>query len=402
MLYRASQTRDRVAGRMSTVGVHPIKFGLITTATRTHSYGHHGILFPLAGPPENEVRIQRHGTSILVDPHDVDAHGSNHRGLSLHGPPGFTAFWFAIIPLFRSCLSGPLCTTTVLYNACLFEGPVISPTMSFNTRESPTASARPDAPRQSPARRPSRKTSGVSLAPGMIPPPLLLHPSPQRGHPGVKKTAGLEPKQRAKVNRECLDSQEAQRMPKFYTDILALDPHARFSVDRDPLKPVIHSRCSRGIAPEVPGDTSNFKEHVSICQAIPPDAVTPVRPNQVPCPGFNFEELCGKAYRSLRSHERQQVTNARDAADLVWLEPGERKFVASKSCLKRSPSNQGPAQPCENCSKAVESSNVRETLSRITSNPKYEFFNQFRSINSTTVGSVGGHKVPDVSQPHHR
>ena len=177
-------------------------------------------------------------------------------------------------------------------------------------------------------------------------------------------------------------------MLKFRTSILVLDPCATLFADGDPLK-VVHSKCKGKITQKAPNDVSNFREHVSICQSIHPGVVAPARPRLQPCPGFNFAELCGRGYKSLQHHERQQVTSATETAGFVWLDPQEKSSVVSKSCLRESPSYQGPARPCRGCSSTMELSNFKETVCGITSRPKYEFFNPFLSTDATATGDGG-------------
>lgn len=189
-----------------------------------------------------------------------------------------------------------------------------------------------------------------------------------------------------------------QAIIKFRRSILALDRFARFSAE-NPLR-VEHSGCGAKILHNAASDVSNFKEHVSVCKSVTLRAGSPAVSCQVPCPGFNFEELCGKVYRSLPCHERQQVTSEAKIAGLVWLDASEKKALVSNSCFKTSPSHQGPAQPCENCSKAVALSNVKETFRSATSNPRYEFFNPFRSTDATTTGIREDQRAAYVSGSH--
>lgn len=208
-------------------------------------------------------------------------------------------------------------------------------------------------------------------------------------------------------------------MLKFRTSILALDPHAKLFVDGNPLK-VIHSKCGGQNTQRAMNDTSNFREHISVCQgphtfnagngspksspqrgstrSTHPTTSTPPRPGQLPCPGFSFESLFGKDYRSLLSHEREQVTRAAGVAGLIWLNSRDKGSVISMSCLKKSPSNQEPAQPCHNCSKVLELSNFKDTLSRGT--PKFggQRFSPWQQLDPKATGA-GHQKTTDVSQP---
>jgi hypothetical protein len=188
------------------------------------------------------------------------------------------------------------------------------------------------------------------------------------------------------VDYKCSDPQEVQKILRFRTNVLALDPCAEFFVDGNPLK-VLHSKCRGPSVQVATNDVSNFREHVSICKTIHQASIAPVRPTQLPCPGFNLEELCGKAFISLPSDERQHVTSTVDASGFVWLDSREKRSIISKACLKKSPSHRDPAQPCASCSKVVELSNIKETICRVILKPKYEFFNPFRNANPTTGAS---------------
>lgn len=259
--------------------------------------------------------------------------------------------------------------------------------MGPNTRESPASPAR-----RSPAltirptnRNITRKTSTVSLPSGMTSPFLHSHHSPECGNPVTKKSTGLEARPKGWTRYEFSEPEEVQRILKFRTGILALDPCAKFFVDGNTLV-VIHSRCHGEFIQKAANDLSNFRDHVSICQSTRPSTVAPVRPTQLPCPGFNFEELCGKVYRSLPHHERQQVTTEIQAAGLTWLDSRER-YIISTSCLGKGLSNKGSVRPCKGCAEVVQLSDIRGVLLRITPRPKHEFFNPFLSVDATGVGA---------------
>jgi len=186
---------------------------------------------------------------------------------------------------------------------------------------------------------------------------------------------------------------------KFRASILALDPHAEFFADGHPLT-VIHSKCGGKSTQKTPNDASNFREHISVCQgprsftdgnhilksslrggiapSFHPTTIAPARPVQLPCPGFSFLKLFGKGFKSLLDHEREQVTRAAEVAGLLWLGPGEKNSIISKSCLKESPSPQEPAKACRNCSKVLELSGFKDVLCRETSKFNHTRFTPFR------------------------
>lgn len=198
-----------------------------------------------------------------------------------------------------------------------------------------------------------------------------------------------------------MEAQTTQNMHKFQKSILALDPYAEFLVDKNPLK-VIHSKCGGRSTQKATNDTSNFREHVSICQVphisngdnsslksslqggrAPPNhssMVTLARPVQLPCPGFSFEKMFGKDYRSLLDHEREQVNRAAEVAGLLWLNSKEKSSIISKSCSKESPSHRVPAQPCHNCSKILKLSGFKDTLCLYPKTSKSRRYSPFRDI----------------------
>lgn len=220
-----------------------------------------------------------------------------------------------------------------------------------------------------------------------------------------------------------VDGQKVQKMLKFRTTILALDPHAKFFVDGNPLK-VIHSKCGGQSTQNAMNDTSNFREHVGVCKgphtssddnsslksslrggsttSIHSIAPTPTGPSQLPCPGFNLEKLFGKGYTSLRNHEREQVARAAEVAGFLWLNPKEMDYIVSASCLKKISSRQEPPQPCGNCLRILELSNFKDTLRRESSKPGSQRFSPWRQLNSKTAADAGTDRslVTDVSQMH--
>lgn len=208
----------------------------------------------------------------------------------------------------------------------------------------------------------------------------------------------LEVKPRIEAEDRSVSTQAVQ-MHKFRQSILALDRSAKFPTDGNTLQ-VIHSKCGGKSMQKAINDISNFKEHVGICQglytsdgkshlksslrggsvpSIHPTTVTLVRPAQLTCPGFSFEEVFGKSYESLPSHEREQVTRAAEEAGLL-LPPSEKNIsITSKRCLKKNPSHQEPVQPCSNCSNDLSRSNFKNTLRPKTLKPK-ERYSPFRGI----------------------
>ena len=193
-----------------------------------------------------------------------------------------------------------------------------------------------------------------------------------------------------------------QGIVKFRTAILNVDPCAKFFADGELLK-VTHSRCGGKFTQNSLNDISNFQDHVGICQSIHPGAATPVRPTKLysRCPGFGFEELCGEVYGSLSHHERQQVKSATEAAGFVWVDSRGKWSLIAGSCLRKIPSRNELIQPCQSCLDAVELSNIKGNLLRITSKPKYEFINPFSAMDATTTGTRE-HEASDVSLPHRK
>ena len=216
-----------------------------------------------------------------------------------------------------------------------------------------------------------------------------------------------------------MDQQQVQKILKFRTSILALDPHAKFFVDRNPLK-VIHSKCGGQSTQKAVNDTSHFREHISVCQgpyspsddnsslkgslqggpapSIRPTMFTPTGSSQLPCPGFSSEKLFGKDYRSLLNHEREQVTRAAEVAGFLWLSPSDKDSVVSMSCLKRSPSRREPPQPCRNCMRVLELSNFKDTLRCGIPRSNSQRFSPWRQSNVNTAGAGEGRGATNVSQ----
>ncbi|KAF9652777.1 hypothetical protein BDM02DRAFT_3266131 [Thelephora ganbajun] len=268
--------------------------------------------------------------------------------------------------------------------------------MSSNTRELLANSTHLNASRKlySTIQSSSRSASRETLEDGLT--------------SGTNKPSRLEAKSRVKADDRRSDPQEVQKMLKFRTSILALDPHAKFFVGGHPLM-VIHSKCGGKSVQKATNDASNFREHVSICQGPPfsahdngslksslqgglassiyPTVLAPAGPSQPPCLGFNFEKLFGKDYKSLLNNEREQVTRAAKVAGLVWLNSNDKSSVISTSCLKKSPSRQEPAQPCHNCSKVLELSNFKDTLRREPPKLSIERYTPFRSADTTVISA---------------
>ena len=209
-------------------------------------------------------------------------------------------------------------------------------------------------------------------------------------------------------------------MLKFRTSILALDPHAKFLVDGNPLK-VIHSKCGGRSTQRTVNDTSHFREHISVCQGpytsgddnsslksslqggpAPSIHLTVLSPSQLPCPGFSLEKLFGKDYRSLLNHEREQVIRAAEVAGFLWLN-SNKDSVISMSCLKRSSTRQEPLQPCHNCLRILELSNFKNTLRHGIPRSNSQRFSPWQQLNIKTTGAGEGRGTTTVSQscgPH--
>lgn len=184
---------------------------------------------------------------------------------------------------------------------------------------------------------------------------------------------------------------------KFRAGVLALDPCAKLFTSGNPLE-VTHSRCGGKFIQKATNDLSSFRDHVSICQSISPGLIAPVRPVQVHCPGFSLSELCGKLHETFPYHENKRLAAAMQDAGLAWLGSTEKLSIVSKWCLKKSPSYKEPARPCENCLMAIERSNIKERLVRIsTSEPKYEFCTLFKPMDATTTATREGKGDADVS-----
>ena len=208
-------------------------------------------------------------------------------------------------------------------------------------------------------------------------------------------------------------------MLKFRTSILALDPHAKFFVDGNPLK-VVHSKCGGQSTQKSINDASHFREHISVCQgpyssggdnsslksslrggpapSIRPTMLTPAESSQLLCPGFSLEKLFGKDYRSLLSREREQVTRAAELAGFLWLNPEDKDSVVSMSCLKRSTSHREPPRPCHNCLRVLELSNFKDTLRRGIPRSNSQRFSPWQQLNVQTAGAGEGRRATSVSQ----
>ena len=203
-----------------------------------------------------------------------------------------------------------------------------------------------------------------------------------------------------------MNPQAVQKALKFRESILALDRYAQFSVDGNTLQ-VIHSKCGGKSMQKAINDISNFKEHVGICQgpytsdrksplksslrggsasSIDLTTVTLARPAQLTCPGFSFEEIFGKSYESLPSHQREQVTRAAKVAGLRLLHSEKNSSVTSEQCSKKNPSHQKSMQPCYNCSKDLGQSNFKDAL-RPKTPGRVERYSPFRSIDIKTIGA---------------
>ena len=254
----------------------------------------------------------------------------------------------------------------------------------------------------------------------MIPhPSRLFTPSNERDLPAMTKSPRSEAKSRAKAEDRRVDPQQVQKMLKFRTSILALDPHAKFFADGNPLK-VIHSKCGGQSTQKAVNDTSHFREHISVCQgaysssddnsslksslrggpapSIHPTMFTPVGSSELPCPGFSLEKLFGKDYRSLLNHEREKVTRAAEVAGFLWLDPKDKGSVVSMSCSKSSPSRQEPPQPCHNCLRVLELSNFKDTLRRGVPRSNSQRFSPWQRSNVKTTDAGEDRRATNVSQ----
>lgn len=270
--------------------------------------------------------------------------------------------------------------------------------MNSDTREFPPSPGRLGVSRKltltnQPSNRSlCRKTSRANL-PAPPTPASHRHLPPERGRPGPRKSTVPEAR-----SKEAVDPQRLRMMLKLKTSIRALDRDAELYLDRNPLM-VIHSQCRREFVQNTANDIiSNFKQHVSVCKSPRLGIIAASGPTQLPCLGFGFKELCGKDYRSLPQHQRQQVTKAIEAADLAWLDSREKRSIVSKSCSGKSPSLEEPVQPCENCSKVIESSKIKAVIWSIT--PRREFFSAFFSIEATRTGAREDKKTLNVSSSH--
>ena len=204
-------------------------------------------------------------------------------------------------------------------------------------------------------------------------------------------------------------------MLRFRASILALDPHAKFLADGNPLK-VIHSKCGGRSTQRTANDTSHFREHISVCQGpytssddnsslksslqggpAPSIHPTVLSLSQLPCPGFTLEKLFGKDYRSLLHHEREQVIRAAEVAGFLWLNFDEGSVI-SMSCLKRSASRQEPLQPCHNCSRILELSNFKNTLRRDTPRSNSQRFSPWQQFNANTTCAGESQRATKVSR----
>jgi hypothetical protein len=232
----------------------------------------------------------------------------------------------------------------------------------------------------------------------------------------MTKPARPEAASKAKADGGPVDPQKVS--PRVRASILALDPHAKIFKVRGHLT-VIHSKCGGHSRQRAEDDISHFKEHTSVCKGPyasngdkssllhggPTSAVhriaaipaIPAEPSPSPCPGFSFEGLFGRDYKSLLNHEREQVTHKADVAGLRWLNSKEKSSVISLSCLEKSSSCQEPAQPCGNCLKVLELSNFKDTLCRETHKSSREVFTPWRPSNAKTISTGEDQKTTNVS-----
>ena len=204
-------------------------------------------------------------------------------------------------------------------------------------------------------------------------------------------------------------------MLRFRTSILALDPYAKLFVDGNPLK-VVHSKCGGQSTQVAHNDISHFREHISVCQGpytssddnnspksslqggpAPSIHSTVLRSSQLRCPGFSLEKLFGKGYKSLPNHERDQVTRAAKVAGFQWLN-SDRDSVISRSCSEWSPSLQEPLQPCHNCLRVLELSNLKSALRREIPRSDSQRFSPWQQLNAKTISTGEGRRGTNVSR----
>jgi hypothetical protein len=249
----------------------------------------------------------------------------------------------------------------------------------------------------------------------MIYPSCLSAPSNDHDLPEMTKSARPEAESKAKADGGPADPRKAS--PRVRASILALDPHAKIFKVRGHLT-VIHSKCGGHSRQKAEDDISHFKEHISVCKgpytsnggksslksslhgrsasAIHRTVAIPTESSPLPCPGFSFEVLFGRDYKSLLNHEREQVTHKADVAGLRWLNSEEKSSVISLSCLEKSSSCQEPAKPCGNCLKVLELSNFKDTLCRETHKSSREVFTPWRSSYAKTISIGEGQKTTNV------
>lgn len=213
-------------------------------------------------------------------------------------------------------------------------------------------------------RPPGRHTSGEPFPSGRIPLTcfsLCLSVI----YPGMTKPTGPEVSSNAKVDGKLMDQPVTMR---FQEAILALDQRARITKGGG-CPEVIHSKCKRVIVQRGRNDTSNFREHVSVCQAnvdndslecsprrkqapsTHPTVPAPGTRAQLTCLGIGFKRTVGRGYDSLAERERELVDQLFESASLLWVNPGEKSAVISGSCSRTNTLLREPGQPCDNCCK---------------------------------------------------
>jgi hypothetical protein len=243
------------------------------------------------------------------------------------------------------------------------------PTIGSDTSEPPTDSAclhlsrKPLSTIQPSDFRTPRETQegNLNLSSGMIYPSCLSAPLNDHNLPEMIKLARLEADSKAKADGGPVGPRKV--LPRVRASILALDTHAKIFEVGGHLT-VVHSKCGGHSTQKAEDDISHFKEHISVCKGpytsngdkssllhggpastVHRTTAIPAEPSPLPCPGFSFEGLFGRDYKSLLNHEREQVTHKADVAGLRWLDPKEKSSVISLSCLEKSPSCQEPGNP---------------------------------------------------------
>jgi hypothetical protein len=232
-------------------------------------------------------------------------------------------------------------------------------------------------------------------------------PNPKRPRQqGTSKSAQFEAKSRAAADKGTYDP---QKFDKFMLKIRSLDPNAEFLINNNP-RIVRHSKCAGAVHMKATNNTTAFTKHLERCKGptkkrapiantdkncltrflnherstpstahiIPTSSVahiTPLSNASLPCPGLTPEcderiwtylvrsqaagggsrphhviaqDLFGKTFKDLRPGQRKKVLRV-EATEFRWINYREQQLVLSALCLKESPSQHEPAQPCREC-----------------------------------------------------